>query len=235
MARLLLASLLAARASAALTRNVFNASFAEARGARCLDGTPAGYYVERGSDPSRVVIFLQGGGACYTPDDCAARAKTALGSSAHWSATYTDNANVLSADAAVNPFYNFTRVFVPYCSGDVHAGTRTAVAGADFPFFFAGHLIVAAVVADLAASAAVALGDARAVLLAGSSAGGIGTVINADFVAAQLPRVADFRAAPQGGWFFPAVVNYNTWVDNDGMGPPPYAGQGSAAMDLCAF
>lgn len=230
-ARALSLAALAACASASLARRIFNASFAASSGARCLDGSPAGYYIERGGDEAGVVIFLQGGGACYTPADCAARARTALGSSTFWSRDYTDSENVLSADPAVNPFANFTRVFVPYCTGDVHAGTRAAAVDADFPFFFSGHLIVAAVVADLVASAA--LGDARAVLLAGSSAGGIGTIINADFVAARLPRVADFRAAPQGGWFFPPVHNFSAWTKGPNAGPP-FAGQDSPAMDLWA-
>jgi len=230
--RLILAAILVSRASCALTRHLFNASFVAASGARCLDGSPAGYYMEKG-DPSAFVVFLQGGGACFTPADCAARAKTALGSSTYWGSTYTDAANVLSADPRVSPFSNFTRVFVPYCSGDVHLGTRTSTVSSEYPFFFSGHLIVAAVVAELAASPSVALGEARAVLLAGASAGGIGAFVNADFVAAQLPRVADFRAAPQGGWFFPPVVNFSAWVANPNAGPP-FAGQDSPAMDLWA-
>jgi hypothetical protein len=40
------------------------------------------------------------------------------------------------------------------------------------------------------------------VLLSGGSAGGIGTLYNVDYLAAQLPA-ATVKAAPNAGWFFP--------------------------------
>jgi hypothetical protein len=33
------------------------------RGARCLDGSPGGYFLRRG-DPKRWIVFMQGGGWC---------------------------------------------------------------------------------------------------------------------------------------------------------------------------
>ena len=50
-------------------------------GGRCLDGTMAGYFIHKGTDPELFVIYLKGGGACYDEDSCTKRAKTALGSS----------------------------------------------------------------------------------------------------------------------------------------------------------
>lgn len=219
--------------SGALTKVIFNSSFAESSSARCLDGSPAGYFFAPGNTSS-FVIFLQGGGACYTVSgasstNCAARAKTALGSSNYWAATYTDNDNVLSGDPSINPFASFTRVFVPYCSGDVHLGTRTAPVSPDFPFYFSGHHIVSAVITHL--KEVTTLSTATSVLLSGSSAGGIGSFVNSDFVAAALPN-ARVRAAPQGGWFFPAVVNFTAW--EGGNSGPPYAGQDGKVSSLWA-
>eukprot|EP01052_Picozoa_sp_SAG31_P057438 SAG31_NODE_17002_length_687_cov_0.755102_1_plen_98_part_10 len=56
-------------------------------GGRCLDGTMAGYYLRRGTDPDLFVIYLKGGGACYDEASCTTRAKSALGSSSNWSTT----------------------------------------------------------------------------------------------------------------------------------------------------
>jgi len=50
-------------------------------GGRCLDGTMAGYFIHKGTDPELFVVYLKGGGACYDEDSCTKRAKTALGSS----------------------------------------------------------------------------------------------------------------------------------------------------------
>lgn len=80
-------------------------------------GSPSGYYYEEGKDPSKVAFWLEGGGLCFEPIDCLERAKKDLGSSVHWEDTYTDTNNVLSNDPKINPFANWSHVYVPYCSG----------------------------------------------------------------------------------------------------------------------
>lgn len=237
------AAALCCSASAAPTpppfeRVIFSEEFANATGARCLDGSPSGFYIRQQQSKS-VAIFLQGGGACYTNEgssntNCAVRAKSALGSSTYWSSTFDDTDNVLSADPSVNPlFATWTHVFVPYCSGDVHVGTRQAVVNASFPFYFSGHLTVMAVVEALKNSSAIDASSASdvSVFLAGSSAGGIGTFMNADAIGAALPKgVASYKAGPQGGWFFPFVVAFPEW--QAGVLGPPYAGENVAIDDL---
>ena len=37
-------------------------------GALCLDGTPGAYYIHRGADPSRIILFFEGGGWCGEAD-----------------------------------------------------------------------------------------------------------------------------------------------------------------------
>jgi hypothetical protein len=74
--------------------------------------------------PDKVMIFLNGGGACWRAQECDPRGKP----------TYTmtsDSANDASVRSGifdvvnpVNPVRDFTMVFVPYCTGDVHLGTR---------------------------------------------------------------------------------------------------------------
>ncbi|CAI7843250.1 unnamed protein product, partial [Closterium sp. NIES-54] len=52
-------------------------------GAKCLDGSPPGYYFRPGAAAGRLRwhIYLPGGAWCVTPADCSARAGTRLGSS----------------------------------------------------------------------------------------------------------------------------------------------------------
>eukprot|EP01050_Picozoa_sp_SAG11_P038881 SAG11_NODE_16088_length_557_cov_0.792576_1_plen_103_part_10 len=65
-------------------------------GARCLDGTPGGYYIRthnakgEKADPQRWIVFMQGGGWCSSDENCAERAGSSLGSSTGWGPTYTD-------------------------------------------------------------------------------------------------------------------------------------------------
>ncbi|CAI5993983.1 unnamed protein product [Closterium sp. NIES-64] len=55
-------------------------------GARCLDGSPPGFYIRRGYGTGRksFIIYLQGGGWCHNVAQCAERTQTVLGSSKFW-------------------------------------------------------------------------------------------------------------------------------------------------------
>lgn len=60
----------------------------EPRGAACLDGSAPGYWVDKGVgvNASSWVLHAQGGGWCWDEQQCAARAKTSIGSSKAWGA-----------------------------------------------------------------------------------------------------------------------------------------------------
>jgi hypothetical protein len=58
--------------------------------AKCLDGTPAGYYYQPASrveDSNKWVIYLAGGGECDTEAACKSQTTNALGSSKYFGAT----------------------------------------------------------------------------------------------------------------------------------------------------
>ena len=184
--------------------------------ASCLDGSPAGYYYRPGNS-SVWVVYLEGGGACYSYADCLARSRTTLGSSTAWSPTFSQADNLLSDSPAVNPVFHAAHaVYIPYCTGDAHTGTRAGPLNSSWPFHFSGHLNLAAVLDALLAGSPVhaEFGAATEVLLAGSSAGGLGTLHNADYLASRVPAGVRVRAAPQGGWFFPAVQVFAAWSAN---------------------
>ena len=88
--------------------------------ARCLDGTPAGFYLEQGHDSTRWVIWLQGGGVCSSMQDCKDREVTDLGSSWGW---YKRREGGSAGDALMsnsesdNPdFHSWNRVYIPCVS-----------------------------------------------------------------------------------------------------------------------
>jgi hypothetical protein len=221
LAAVVLAAHGAAAQQTAMPLTLFNASYSAATGSGCMDGTPYGYYLTPGAQADSWVIFLEGGGACWDQASCVSRLNTSLGSSDYWASTYTDTNNLLSTDEGVNPvFSNWTHVYLAYCSSDVYSGQRTAQLNASWPFLFAGHNNVAAVVADLRASHG--LSSAARVLLSGSSAGGIGAFIHADWLADALGPAVDVRATPQGGFFFPNVVPYVLFALNITDGPYPW-------------
>ncbi|KAL3673364.1 hypothetical protein V7S43_001080 [Phytophthora oleae] len=78
-----------------------------------------------GSDKSKLMIFFQGGGACTDDETCSFGLQCSLGASATLTtAATTSNAGVLNRSISDNMFKDWNIVFVPYCTGDVHAGNR---------------------------------------------------------------------------------------------------------------
>lgn len=89
----------------------------------CADGSAYSYFVHPG-DQQRLLIYFQGGGACWSAQTCDPRVSL-----------YRPNLNAVDPAAAQgifdfanaeNPFRNYLVLFVPYCTGDVHLGNRTA-------------------------------------------------------------------------------------------------------------
>jgi hypothetical protein len=104
---------------------------------RCMDGSKTGLGINRAPNaanapdgtPSskKVLVFMQGGGACFNGQTCAI-SDYALTTDHHndadfkkWSESY-GKANVMNRERAENPFRDWDFVMIPYCSGDVFAG-----------------------------------------------------------------------------------------------------------------
>ncbi|OWR43651.1 hypothetical protein KGM_209171 [Danaus plexippus plexippus] len=164
----------------------------------CNDGSPAGYYIRRGSNSRHWVLYLEGGGYCWDAGSCGARwtRRPGLMSSTRWPRARRAPA-LLSSDPQANPLWHASNhVLLPYCSSDMWAGTRlhTRTNGS---FAFVGHLIVRSVLNEL-----LHLGLAGRLLLVGSSAGGTGVMLHADSTRRTL-RAHSVRVAAiaDSGWF----------------------------------
>ena len=100
-------------------------------GARCLDGSQAAVYISKGA-ANKTLIFFTGDGYCEgtslstTLENCYKRSKSEDGSSINYPDTYDlDTYGILSSDQNINPnFWNWTRVYIPYCDGSLFQGTR---------------------------------------------------------------------------------------------------------------
>ena len=201
----------AAAPSALYTKYTFDA--AQWPMARCLDGGPGAVYVRPSLTPAgatRFKIFFQGGGWCTSHEDCYARSKTDLGSTAGLPATAVDpagycGASFLSQDASVNSATaDFTSIYVPYCDGTSSTGAALAPAyvNASAAVTYRGAYLRDALVGTLAA--AHGLRAATEVLLGGCSAGGLTIYLNVDYLAGLVRAVApsaSVRALADAGWF----------------------------------
>lgn len=86
----------------------------------CSDGSAYRFFVKQG-DPEKLMFYLEGGGACWDGINC----DPDLRPSYQVNLTNTDPARahgILAFDQPANPFADYTVVYAPYCSGDVHLG-----------------------------------------------------------------------------------------------------------------
>ena len=89
----------------------------------CRDGSQTGIGYRVGS-PKKLAIYVNGGGACFNDETCASNPKSF--DQNDWSslsAAYA-HSGIFDADNDKNPLKDFSFVFVPYCTGDVHSGTK---------------------------------------------------------------------------------------------------------------
>uniref|UniRef100_A0A3P8T7D7 Notum, palmitoleoyl-protein carboxylesterase n=1 Tax=Amphiprion percula TaxID=161767 RepID=A0A3P8T7D7_AMPPE len=168
----------------------------------CNDGSPAGYYIKESKGSRRWLVFLEGGWYCFNRQTCDSRYETMrrLMSSTKWPQTRTGT-GILSPQPEENPhWWNANMVFIPYCSSDVWSGVTPKTDHSDYAFM--GSLIIKEVVNELLTKG---LDKAKVLLLAGSSAGGTGVLLNVDQVAEQLAsqghRGVQVRGLADSGWF----------------------------------
>ncbi|MEM9491860.1 MAG: pectin acetylesterase-family hydrolase, partial [Myxococcota bacterium] len=141
--------------------------------AECLDGTSTGLAYNRGTGDG-LLILLPGGGVIFD----------AL-SVASWDVAFNEfgvaefererenvaGKGIVNRDNVKNPFHDWSYVYLPYCTADFFAGsTELGV----FGFDQVGYRNVTEYLKLLVP----AFADASQVVLAGSSGGGFGTVIN---------------------------------------------------------
>lgn len=172
------------------------------RNVTCNDGTPAGYYLRRAHGSKRWIVYLEGGEFCTSAESCEARYSdmTHLMSSARWNPV-KEGSGILSTKQHLNPtWWNANHVYVPYCSSDAWIGNASANETGE-RFSFVGSRILERVFTELMSKG---LEHAERVLLAGSSAGGIGVILNLDRIAKRLQTGGfkiDVRGLADSGWY----------------------------------
>lgn len=140
-------------------------------GARCMNNTPTGLGVNLGTSGD-LVIYMEGGGACFNDSTCDHVAHPTGWGPAQFEFNIAPyNIGIFDRLDDANPFREATFVFVPYCTGDVHAGANPTGMGGRA---FVGYANVGAYL-DLLVPAST---EVRRVVLTGSSAGGFGAMLN---------------------------------------------------------
>lgn len=189
--------------------------------AYCRDGSKAGISINRRAGAKDLMIYLEGGGACFDGISCLANPATA-------SRTPPPNEGVFKRDEPKNPLRDFNYVHVPYCTGDVHAGTNPAgaVPGLLGAQKFVGRLNIEAFLKRVVPT----FKDSKRVVLTGISAGGFGASANAVLVQRAFPDVKvtliDDSGPPMSGKYLAPCLQ-KIWRDMWGLDKSMLADCGS--------
>ncbi len=102
----------------------------------CSTGTPYAYYFKPG-DPRKILVYFDGGGACWSFENCNPQLKTLTHSpfvidsidnpglhnegitGASWQ-------GIFDLDNSKNPVADYTMLMLPYCTADTHLGNAVA-------------------------------------------------------------------------------------------------------------
>lgn len=110
-----------------------------ASGAACGDGSPYRFFVNRTPLSKNLVAVFEGGGACWDQNACLGIGPLSAANPNGIPPDYMQHLNNMAAKGLVTPFsartdpfqkvqtQSWNIVYLPYCTGDVHSGSRIAV------------------------------------------------------------------------------------------------------------
>jgi hypothetical protein len=184
-------------------------------GSVCGNGAATGLGVNATSRSKDLLIYLQGGGACWSNITCGLGAAANLSDgygATKFAAEQTTQAVIFNRGATNNPFKDFSYAFVPYCTGDVHAGDATQAYTVFVTVFVRTvfHKSAKNVKADLVELKA-RFPDAQRVFVAGSSAGAFGAQLNYERVVATWPNAEVHLLADSGQMVNPTGTLLTDW------------------------
>jgi len=140
-------------------------TYIEVPGTRCLNGETAGFGVSLSPDSKNVMIYLEGGGACFNE----------LCDFTAFSIPFVPPPDgIFNRANLVNPVNDWNMIYVPYCSGDIHGGDNETELGGKLRYFH-GYRNIAKYLEQWVPT----FPEAENVLLTGISAGGFGAGLNA--------------------------------------------------------
>jgi hypothetical protein len=90
----------------------------------CAFDTPFAFYVRAG-DPRRLLVHFQAGGACWSGDTCDPVTLPTFDPVVDTTDHPSRAGGILNFHLAENPVRDFSIVYVPYCTGDLHLGSRS--------------------------------------------------------------------------------------------------------------
>jgi len=148
---------------------------------QCADGSEFSYW-SRTASTDKVLLYFQGGGACFSEETCSFTDGTYL-VQADGFELGADGSGIFDFANDDNPFADWSVVYVPYCTGDVHIGNNIQEYSEDLTVNHVGFLNANHGLDHVVEE----FGDASEVVVAGSSAGGVPSPLFGGLMADGMP------------------------------------------------
>ena len=167
----------------------------------CADGSAFHFYLREAS-PTKVLFYLEGGGACFSGDMCKPGSGT-------YSETISpiskleDSPGIFDFANPENPFADYSVVYVPYCTGDVHAGNITKDYGNGVVTQHKGFINASNALNTMIKR----FPNTTQLVVAGSSAGSFPTPVFAGMAGDQLPN-ADLKVFADSSGAVPDAMGF---------------------------
>jgi hypothetical protein len=183
----------------------------EPPGALCGNDSQYKIWVNFSDKSDNLVVVFEPGGACWDYESCTG--KNGIRGAANIDGLPDDHWELaqfispfLSRFADTSPSRDWNMVYVPYCTGDVHTGNKTVTytdpggTGPDDTFHHEGHADVLSVVSWIDSQ----FTHVPKMLVTGCSAGGVGSLVNYQFLRNGVHAVEKGYLLDDSGPVFPS-------------------------------
>ncbi len=163
----------------------------------CADGTPFAYFIHPGT-VNRLVVYFDGGGACWNDTTCSKPGLVYDDKVSESDNPANHPQGIADFNNPENPFKDWSAVFIPYCTGDVHWGdntqTYTSTDGSSIVINHKGFVNFSAVLDWIQANSQ----KPEKIFVTGCSAGSYGSVFGAAYVHKVYPDVPVYQLGDAG-------------------------------------
>lgn len=160
------------------------------------------HFFYKQGDSDKLLIFFNGGGACWNDATCIKSLvigeRSAYNPTVHQANAPMGAGGVFDDSNDRNPFKDWSKVFIPYCTGDIHIGSKTVIypdtdgvltgsPGALVPVKHHGFDNAMAVVDWVKKRFSRRESSLKKLVVSGSSAGGYGATLNFPIIQDTFP------------------------------------------------
>lgn len=175
--------------------------------ARCIDDSPTGFGVNFDiASSDKLMIYFDGGGLCFTAETCENNTanRDGFGEAELDAQVRSVDRRYLNRDAS-NPMRDYNMAYIPYCTGDLHAGDNDE--GLTFngrTYRFHGYPNATRYLSRILAT----WPDVKTLMIMGPSAGGYGATFNFERIQRAWSRAQTILVNDSG-----------TFIGDDGFAP----------------